>query len=428
MGSSNSKSSTSQNITNNTINQNLMTTINENLMNVSTDTLIKNASSASSSVNQNNVCKTEVANVAGDLNISSDQGNTASVNFAAVQSASAANDMSTAMMQSMVSQMKSLNGTDNAAALNNAASSASNQGSLTTGGNVNSNTSSKTNVSNDVTNETISYVQNLFSQNINNNFSAETVNQCIGKTTQTNEQDVKAGNVGGNAKVSCIQTNSVEQVQRCEQLAQAINETMLKTASELGLTVVAESETKTDTESSISASSSATQTGLIQDGGNFISGIIDSFGGIISGLSTGTIVFIIGLVVVACIGIWAVFFSGKDLNVSKEGISVTSNSSGSNQGSYQGYPPQGYPPQGYPAQGYPPQGYPPQGPVWVGGAKGSKSFDSSTSFILSDSSSSSSIYDSSSSSHFNWINAPENILSGASGKNFIMNRDILITL
>jgi len=414
MGGSNSKSSTSQNITNNTINQNLMTTINENLMNVSTETLIKNASSASSSVSQNNLCKTEVGNVAGDLNISADQGNTATVNFAAVQSSSAANDMTTAMMQSMVAQMQSLNGTEDAAALNNAASSASNQGSLTTGGNVNSSTSSKTNVSNNVTNETISYVQNLFSQNINNNFSAETVNQCIGKTTQNNEQDVQAGNVGGNANVSCIQTNSVEQVQRCEQLASAINETMLKTAAELGLSVTTESDTKTSTESTVTASATATATGLIQDTGNAISGIIDSVGGLLSGLTTGWIVFFVVLGLVALVVVYSVFFSGKDLSVSKEGISVTGNSSGYSQD--------------YPPQGYPPQGYPPQGQGWVGGARGSKSYDSSTSFILSDSSSSSSIYNSSSSSHFNWINAPENILSGASGKNFIMNRDILITL
>ncbi len=414
MGGSNSKSSTSQNITNNTINQNLMTTINENLMNVSTETLIKNASSASSSVSQNNLCKTEVGNVAGDLNISGNQGNTATVNFAAVQSSSAANDMTTAMMQSMVAQMQSLNGTEDAAALNNAASSASNQGSLTTGGNVNSSTSSKTNVSNNVTNETISYVQNLFSQNINNNFSAETVNQCIGKTTQTNEQDVQAGNVGGNANVSCIQTNSVEQVQRCEQLASAINETMLKTAAELGLSVTTESETKTATESTVTASATATATGLIQDTGSAISGIIDSVGGLLSGLTTGWIVFFVVLGLVALVVVYSVFFSGKDLSVSKEGISVTGNSSGYSQD--------------YPPQGYPPQGYPPQGQGWVGGARGSKSYDSSTSFILSDSSSSSSIYNSSSSSHFNWINAPENILSGASGKNFIMNRDILITL
>lgn len=390
MGSSNSKSSTSQNITNNTINQNLMSTVNENLMNVSTDTLIKNASSASSSVSQNNVCKTEVGNVSGDFIFGGNQSNDATVNFAAVQSGSAANDMSTAMMQNMVSQMKSLNGTDNAAALNNAASSAASQGSLTTGGSVSSDTDSKTKVTNNVTNETLSYVQNLFSQNIKNNFSAETVNQCIGKTTQTNEQDVKAGNVGGNAKISCIQTNTVEQVQKCEQLATAINETMLKTAAELGLTVVAESETTSATESSISASSSSTQTGFFQDVGSMFASIFGS-------LSTGMIVFIIAIAVVGMFVAYSLFFGNKDVSVDQSGISVTGRSQGGGVGS-------------------------------IGSIGGGKKFDSSTSFILTDSSSSSSIYDSSSSSYFTWVNAPENILSGASGKDFIMSRDILITL
>ncbi len=422
MGGSNSKSSTSQNITNNTINQNFLKTVNENLMNVSTETLIKNANSSSSSVSQNNLCKTELGNVSGDLNISGNQSNVAKVDFSAVQSSNAANDMTTAMMQSMVSQMQSLNGTEDAAALNNAANAASSQGSLTTGGNVNSSTSSKTNVTNNVTNETISYVQNLFSQNINNNFSAETVNQCIGKTTQTNDQDVKAGDVGGNATVSCVQTNSVEQVQHCEQLASAINETMLKTASELGLTVSTESNTKTATESTVTASATATATGIIQDTGSAVSSIIDSVGGLLSGLTTGWIVFFVVLGLVGLVFVYSVFFSNKDLNVSKEGISVSGNSNSS----YSGYPSQGYPSQGYPSQGYPSQGYgyQPTG-VSVGG---SKKFDSSTSFILSDSSSSTSIYDSSSSSYFTWINPNEHILSGASGKDFIITRDILLTL
>ncbi len=424
MGGSSSKSSTSQNITNNTINQNLMKTVNENLMNVSTDTLIKNANSSSSSVSQNNLCKTELGNVTGDLNIGGTQSNVAKVDFSAVQASSAANDMSTAMIQNMISQMKSLNGTEDATALNNAASAASNQGSLTTGGNVSSSTSSKTDVTNNVTNETISYVQNLFSQNINNNFSAETVNQCIGKTTQTNEQDVQAGDVGGNANVSCIQTNSVEQVQHCEQLAQAINETMLKTAAELGLTVVAESDTKTTTESSVIADATATATGVIQDTGTAVSGIIDSVGGLLSGLTTGWIVFIIAGAIVALLVVYSVFFSGKDLNVSKEGISVTGNSNASSQGySSQGYSSQGYSPQGYPSQGY---GYSSNNNGFSVG--GGKRYDSSSTFSLSDSSSSTSIYDSSSSSHFTWVNAPENILSGASGKNFIITRDILLTL
>ncbi len=428
MGQSPSKNTNTTNtITNNTINQDIIKTVNENLMNVSVDTLIKNANTSSSSVTQNNLCKVEVGNVAGDFNMNSDQTNIAKVDFSAVNSSSAANDMNTAMIQSLISQMKTLNGTDSAAALNAAVDNSSNTGFLSTGGSDKSKTKTTTSATNNVTNETITYIQNLFEQNINNKFSSETVNQCIGKTTQTNEQAGKAGDVGKNVNFSCVQTNSVDQVQKCEQLATAINDTVLQTANELGLTVVSESDTKIKTESTTKVDTSTTSTGPIQEvakgvsdfvdsATKGISGIIDSTGGLISGMTTGWIVFFVVLGLVALVVVYSVFFSGKDLSVSKEGVSVKSNNLQSDQGF--SYPPQTY--------GYPPYAPPPPPTNFSGG---SKFYDSSSSSLfLTDSSSSTSLYDSSSSSHFTWINANEHILSGAAGKDYIITRDILLTL
>ena len=346
MGGSSSTAKSSQSITNNTINQDLLTTVNENLMNVSTNTLISNANTSSSSISQNNLCSIEVGNVTGDINFGGKQGNALVADFSAVNSSNAANDMNTSMMQSLISQMQSMNGTDNAAALNSAVEAVGNTGSLSTGSTA-SNTSTNTNVKNNVTNETISYVQNLFEQNIANNFSAETVNQCIGKTTQSNTQSGKFGDVGGNVNATCVQTNSAEQIQKCEQLAGAINETMLKTASELGLSVVTESETSSATKSETSASSSATTTGVIQDTGGLISGAISALGGLLGGLSSVWIILIIAAVLIGLFFLYSLFFSDKNASITSEGISVTGKQQPQQQFQQQFQPQQFQPQQQY---------------------------------------------------------------------------------
>ena len=54
---SSSSSKTKQDITNNTINQDIVDSLNESIMNVSTNTLINNASTCSSSISQNSFWK-----------------------------------------------------------------------------------------------------------------------------------------------------------------------------------------------------------------------------------------------------------------------------------------------------------------------------------------------------------------------------------
>ena len=109
------------------------------------------------------------------------------------------------MASAMASEMKALNGTESATQLNTAAQSSNTTGFGSTGGS--SSSKSKTDIDNNITNETISKVENIFEQNLSNNFSANTVNECIGKTSQSNSQDLSNLDIGGNAKVECFQAN-----------------------------------------------------------------------------------------------------------------------------------------------------------------------------------------------------------------------------
>ena len=272
----NSKSSSSQTITNNIVNKNYMDTLNKTIMNSAVETVINNASSCSSAVNINNSCDMSNTKIGGDFTFGGDQTTHAKVNFNCIQANQTSADMATSMMASMVAEMKSLNGTEAAANLNTASQSSNKTGfiSLPSG----SSSSSKVNVNNNVTNETISTVKNIFEQNLSNNFSVNTVNECIGKTNVSNSQDLSDMNIGGSAKVECIQTASIEQVQNCKQLSDAIQKTTQKTFQELGMTVQTESSTGTSTQSTVSSKSENVATGPIEEVGNAISSILGAFG------------------------------------------------------------------------------------------------------------------------------------------------------
>lgn len=328
-----SKSSASQAITNNTVNKNFMDTLNKNIMNTAVSTMVNNASTCSSAVNQNNSCDMSGTKIGGDFDFTGNQTNKASVNFSCIQASQTSADMATSMMTSMVAEMQALNGTDAAAQLNTAAQSSNNTGFGATGGGASS--KSNVNVTNNVTNETITRVENIFEQNLSNNFTSNTVNECIGKTSQSNSQDLSNLDIGGNAKVKCVQANSLEQVQECKQLSEAISNTTQKTFQELGLKTDVANVTSSKTESTVSAKSENVSTGPIQDLGNAISGIFGSIFGFASlaflGPILGPICSLCSCIICICLVILvfkSVSGGGSESSASSSGLAGSLGSSG----------------------------------------------------------------------------------------------------
>jgi len=313
MGGSSSKSS--QTITNNTVNQNYMNTLNKTIMNSAVETMINNASSCSSAINVNNSCDMSGADIGGNFTFGGNQTAQAKVNFNCIQANQTSADMATSMMASMVAEMKALNGTDAAANLNTASQSSNTTGFLSMPSGKSS-SSSSTNVTNNVTNETISDVQNIFEQNLKNNFSVNTVNKCIGKTNVSNSQDLSNIKVGGDAKVECIQTASVEQVQNCKQLSDAVSKTTQATFQELGMTIATESDTTSKTESTVSSTAENISTGPIQELGTALTGIMGAFGLAFLGPILGPICSICSciIVVILLITIFKAMVSGGGMD------------------------------------------------------------------------------------------------------------------
>lgn len=269
-----SSSSVKNSIANNTLNMTDIQNTSKSIQESATSTLIKNASTCSSSVNQSNDCSMAGAKIKGGLNFTSNQSNKASVNFSCVQANSASAIMTDSMANSISNELGVLNGSEAAAKINAAAEAATKSGFGSWGGG-SSKSKTSTKITNNVTNSTKSIVENIFKKNLSNNFNSETVNECIGRTTQANEIDLAGVEVeSGGANVACNQSNSVEQVQECKQLNEAINKTLSQTAQELGFKVDTKSSTSSATESTSKATTETVSTGPIQDLGNAIGNML----------------------------------------------------------------------------------------------------------------------------------------------------------
>ena len=292
MGGSSSKTSTS--ITNTTVNKNYLDTLNQTILNSAVNTLVNNANNNSSAVTQSNDCQYNVGNISGSkITVGGTQSNQATVNFNAVNVNTATADMSVTMMNSMIQEMTALNGTSSAANLNSKADAKNTTGSFSYGGGTSS--KSATNVTNNVTNETQVVIKNLFQQNLENNFTQNTVTDCIGKTNQSNTRGGTIGSItGSEVDISCQQSNSLEQVQNCKALNTSISETTQKTFQELGFSTDVTNSTSNDSKVENTSTSVNTQTGFIQDTYSGIAGVFGSVGNLITGLVGGSSLAFLG--------------------------------------------------------------------------------------------------------------------------------------
>jgi hypothetical protein len=307
---------------NNTLNSTLSTSVTEHVQETSVESLVESAKSCSSMVAQSNSCNLSGMAVGGDFTFGGKQSNEAKVNFSCVNSDTAATSMEDAATSGVAGELSSLNGTEAGAKLNAMAAAASKTGSGGFGGDADSNVSST--ASNNVTNQTESIVKNIFKSHISQHLSSKTVDECIGKTTQKNEMNLSGVKVGGNAKIECNQSNSLESVQECKQLTEAVQKSFTKTAQELGFKVASVSKTTSKTEMKSEAKSESIATGPIQDLGNAVSGIL---GGVLGLASLG----VAGpfIVICCCVCCCVLLSCASSMMMKSSGGSGGSGSSGS---------------------------------------------------------------------------------------------------
>jgi hypothetical protein len=270
----NKQSSNSKNVnTTDILNKNTVKSFNDSLFKTGIETLIKTANQCSSAVAQDNNCDFRNFNAAGDVTIGGNQSNKASVNFSCINSSTTKTSMATEMLAKASAELKAASATGLEAQLASSAAAQTTTGAGATAiGNSsasNSDNINKTKIRNINSTEVI----NKLEQVLNSSFTSDTVNECIGKTTQTNSLSAKDIKSGGNITADCIQTNTLEQVQECKALADVINTVSQKVIQETGIAVAVSNETKQSVSAASSSTNTAVSTGPIQDLFNGIAGV-----------------------------------------------------------------------------------------------------------------------------------------------------------
>jgi hypothetical protein len=315
---------TTTNITNTVVNEDDLNNTTKTLMEASVNVLLKNANQCKSSVNQNNSCTLNKVKAAGPVKIGGKQSNEASVNFSCIQSTKASSDMATAMIQKVGAELNATNGVNLANSANSAAENLTKSGFM---GGADSSTADNTNITNESLTVVKQNIENIFSRNLNNNFSSETVNECIGITNQKNTvagEDIISGE---SVVADCESTNSVQQVSKCEQLSSAINKTLSETAQELGFTISSKSATELQNEAKSEIKSETIGTGPIQDLGNAASSVINSIGNIVGMGVAGFGIFcccIFCCILLSCVASYMSTKSSSTGSISSSGLNTGS--------------------------------------------------------------------------------------------------------
>jgi len=292
----NSKSSTKLTVVNNTVNKNTINNINKDIINMGVETLIKMNQSCSSTITQNNTCNIDDLVIKGSSNvvIGGTQTNQARQSLTCTQWSKATTEMNNEMMNTMISKIKTLNGTEAASDVNSTVRSHSANGfaSLPIG---QSKTDINGNITNDVLNETLITIEDIYETNLKNNFTAENLQSCVVSSAQGNYGDLSGGTIygGNNIKVGCTQQNSIDQILNCKQLTDAVANSTADTMKKLGFVVDNTGVTENTVKSKTEATSSKVSTGPIQDLTDGIGNVIGSIGGCLSCQNGGCTICII---------------------------------------------------------------------------------------------------------------------------------------
>jgi len=294
MGNKASSSATSnQTINNTTVNETAINSLNKQINNYSSETIINSASTCSSGINQLQSVKFADMNIVGDFNVGEiNQKQTAAVTFKCVNQSEVHSEIANGIAQTLQQDIKNNYSTEAQSEMsaNLAAKAAAGFGSTA---NTSANTNSNLTTNNNTTNTTKVNIENIIENAVSNHFTQNTVQECINMAENNQSVDFQNINVGGSVNVKAVnQEQALTVLAECKQLTSGISSLINSVKTELGLVTVAEAATATKASAKAEGTSSAESTGIFQDLGSMVSGIIGSIFG-----STGMIVIavIIGI-------------------------------------------------------------------------------------------------------------------------------------
>ena len=272
------------------VNRSDINILNKQLNDLSVSVSVANAKKCSASSTLVNSINFSGMEVAGDLLIGvTKEGKAApvklsqknAVTFSCIQKSAVRNDVGNKMISSMMERLKTSASADVLNKMESMAKTKAKQGSLSFG----SSSSSESNVEN-ITNyksvtDTRKNLENVVKNSVENNFSSKDVQKCVSQVNLKQGLDLSGTKVGKSLVLGNFTSDQASTLYaQCVQESNVGNKVINDVAKNLGVVIQEDVKTKSVTESKSTAESTAETTGLVQDMGGAVSGIIGAVGNI----------------------------------------------------------------------------------------------------------------------------------------------------
>lgn len=264
MGAAESTTSV-QNISNQLyVNRSTVNQLNETLNQVIANTIVKNAVNAGGNIFNRQEIKFEGIKVSGNFEIG-DMGQTqeAKITFDAMNKTEARNDAASQFINQALTDLQKHTSTDIITQLESNAKAKATAGAGFGYSNANSEAVNVSNITS--LNENVTNISNILQNRVENNFTTETVTNCV--TSVNNAQNVAFVDieVGGDFRVlNLTQEQSVEMISKCGAMTNATNKIITETLDNLGVKIDEDSTLKSVSEIKGTAESTAESKGLLE--------------------------------------------------------------------------------------------------------------------------------------------------------------------
>jgi hypothetical protein len=335
------------------VNKNDINILNENLNEMVSNSIINDAQGCSANLTQLQSIKMSDINIAGDWNMETDQTQDSAMTFGCIQALDTRNTAANSMIDSMIEQLEANTSADILSKMETDALNSAETGALTFG-KAEAKTDIETIQNYEYRTENTKNIENILKNSVEANFTSNTIQECIAKINQSQEQSFDSIDVGGNANLVFGQSQSAELVANCDQTRSAINDVVSDVTKNLGIETVSATEVVQETDTGVTAETTAVAKGAVDELGDAVTDVLGGFGDLLNIFGD----LLPMLIIIGIIGLVGYMMFKGVIGGDDDYSQFMPQQMGYQQMAPQGYPQMG--PPSYPQMG--PPSYPQMGP------------------------------------------------------------------
>jgi hypothetical protein len=258
MGSSESTTNNTSVMTNTNVTTSNISMLNSQTNNMVSNVIMKAAQSCSTAAVLKNTVTLQNLHIKGNLNINSKQKNKASVTFSCVQVSKMASNIEDSISNFIAGEINNKFSAEQQAKLAQEAKAEAAASALALGAVADSKSNNNSTITNTNLVTINQDIKNILVNNVTHNTNMESVAECVGSLTASNNFDLDGAVVGGDANIALDQDNAIELVTECIQNSDLSSGAITKTAQMLGIKISNDSSTSQKSTAEQIGSSSAT--------------------------------------------------------------------------------------------------------------------------------------------------------------------------